>query len=543
MRWALRSLAWALGAIAVAGPVSAQQNPLMRGTSTAPRFAIQNGLPVVTQHIATGLTPFPANCGDTSGTLYVGAEVEPHIAVNPLNPNHWVGAWQQDRYSNGASRGVVTGASFDGGVTWNLRTIPVSGCTGGSYARGTDPWVSFSPDGTVHQTVLGVTGSEANGVSAVIVSRSTDGGLTWSSPIEVIRDGAGFFNDKQTITADPTDARYVYAAWDRLNTAAGTSGGPTYFARSTNGGVSWEAARAIFTPGGSDQTIGNVIHVLPDGTLVNLMTLIHGTAGTVAVMRSTDKGSTWSAPISISGLGALGARDPNTGAPIRDGSIIPQMAVGPDGSLHVVWQDARFTLLRDAIAYSRSMDGGFTWSTPVRVNSNSQVTAFTPQVHVRVDGMVGVSFYDLRSDTSSPATLLTDFWIARSFDGATWSETRIADPFDISVAPNAGGYFLGDYTGLASAGTTFIAFYGKANSGATNNRTDIFAARISPPGAAPTGGVQKRAGPEREALIHRAEPMRDMDPGEDFRDAVRENTRRALEARRARLRETAPPMR
>jgi Neuraminidase (sialidase) len=70
-----------------------------------------------------------------------------------------------------------------------VRSIPVSLCTGGSYARATDPWVSFSPDGTVHQVVLGVTGSEDNGISGVVVSRSTDGGLTWSTPIEVIRDG------------------------------------------------------------------------------------------------------------------------------------------------------------------------------------------------------------------------------------------------------------------------------------------------------------------------------------------------------------------
>jgi hypothetical protein len=234
----LVAVGFALVIVLSAAPGRAQQNPLARGTSTGPRFAMQNPVPSVTQRAASGLSPF-GTCGDTNGTVYIGAEVEPHIAVNPLNPNNLVGAWQQDRYSNGASRGVVTGASFDGGVTWTVRSIPVSVCTGGSYARGTDPWVSFSPDGTVHQTVLGVTGSEDNGVSAVVVSRSTDGGLTWSAPIEVVRDGAGFFNDKQTITADPTDAHYVYAAWDRLVTSGPPGGGPTLFARSTNGGLSW----------------------------------------------------------------------------------------------------------------------------------------------------------------------------------------------------------------------------------------------------------------------------------------------------------------
>src|SRR5204863_2272087 len=106
---------------------------------------------------------------------------------------------------------------------------------------------------------------------------------------------------------------------------------------------------------------------------------------TLQVIRSTDRGVTWSAPSQISLLGSLGARDPNSGIAIRDGAIIPQMAAGPDGSLAVVWQDARFSGVRDAIAFSRSFDRGFTWTTPVRVNFDPTVVAFTAQVHVRAD--------------------------------------------------------------------------------------------------------------------------------------------------------------
>jgi hypothetical protein len=49
-----------------------------------------------------------------------------------------------------------------------------------------------------------------------LVSKSTDGGDTWSEPITLIRDDSFFhFNDKESITADPTNANYVYAVWDR----------------------------------------------------------------------------------------------------------------------------------------------------------------------------------------------------------------------------------------------------------------------------------------------------------------------------------------
>ncbi len=131
--------------------------------------------------------------------------------------------------------------------------------------------------------------------------------------------------------------------------------------------------------------------------------------------------------------------------------------------------------MRDAIAFSRSTDGGLTWSTPTRVNSNPQVTAFTPQVHVRADGVIGVTFYDFRSESGTGTN--TDYWLARSADGGnTWSETRVAATFTLANAPVvSGAYFLGDYMGLTSAGTAFLPFYARTTG---PSLTDIFLTRI-----------------------------------------------------------------
>ena len=72
---------------------------------------------------ASGLSPF-ANCkvGPLTQTAvgefnYLNSEVEPFVAVNSLHPQHIVGVWQQDRYSFGGARGLVTGVSHDGGTT------------------------------------------------------------------------------------------------------------------------------------------------------------------------------------------------------------------------------------------------------------------------------------------------------------------------------------------------------------------------------------------------------------------------------------------
>jgi hypothetical protein len=443
---------------------------------------------------------FTSNCSGVTeaGTLYLNAEVEPHVAIDPRDPSHLIAAWQQNRWSDGSSQGIVSAASFDAGANWTLASAPLSRCTGGNagngadYVRATDPWVAISPDGTAYQMALASTGGTfaPGSRNAMLVSRSTDGGRTWGRATALISDGSGFFNDKNTLTADPGDARYAYATWDRL--VAGDGGGPTYFARTTDGGLTWEPARNIFDPGRTSQTIGNVIAILADGTLVLLFNRLDTSGTTITaslnVLRSADKGATWSAPVRISDFTALGARDPETGAAIRDGNIIPQIAAGRAGDVFVTWQDARASGgQRDGILLSRSRDGGATWSAPVRVNAEPAVQAFTPGITVRTDGTIGISYYDLRSNTADAATLPTDYWLARSADGVTWQETRISPTFDLAFAPNAGGLFLGDYQGLVSAGTTFTSIFVRANADLAN-RTDVFSRALN----LPAGAAAKR---------------------------------------------------
>jgi hypothetical protein len=444
---------------------------------------------------------------EQSGEVFLNSEVEPWIDVNPTDLDNLVGIWQQDRWSNGGARGLVSGVSQDGGASWQEVVIPgITLCSGGIYDRSTDPWVSFGPDGTLHQLALSFNDVAApleprDFDHALLASRSIDGGLTWSSPIEVIRDlDANVFNDKQTITADPTDADLVYAVWDRLvfppsERASVISGfvtaafrGPAWFARSTDGGLTWEPARQIYDPGQNDQTIGNQIVVLPDGTLVDVFNEIrndnrNGRAGSnVALLRSTDSGESWSGRVFVSRLGTIEITDPDTGDPVRTGDIIPEVAVDPaSGALYVVWQDARFSGGQfDSIAFSQSLDGGTTWSEPIKVNlspddvpaGNQQ--AFTPSVHVAADGTVGVTYYDFRNNTPSPDTLPTDYFLVHCHpadpesctDRGNWDddEVRVTDSsFDMRLAPFALGFFTGDYEGLSSIDDVFTPFFSQSH--------------------------------------------------------------------------------
>jgi hypothetical protein len=491
--------------------------------------------PTATLAAASGRSPLTEGCDGaaSSGTAYVGAEVEPMLAVNPANPDNLVGVWQQDRWSNGSARGLVTGASLDGGRTWTLAAAAFSRCTGGNatnggdYERASDPWVTFAPDGTAWQIALATAGQ----ASAMLVSRSGDGGRTWSAPTTLIRDSGVAFNDKESITADRFDARFVYAIWDRLN---GANGAPTYFARTTDGGASWEPARAIYNPGNTGQTINNQIVVLNDGTLVAFFTrlpttLASGYRPEMFVLRSTDRGATWSAPIPVATVQSLGTRDDESGFLVRDGTNLGSIAAGPNGELAVVWQDARFSGgTHDGVAFSRSTDGGFTWSAPVRINGAPAAKAFVPVVHIRGDGEIGVSYYDLRNNLPDAATIPIDVWLTRSTDGVNWQETHVDGPFDLALAPYARGLFLGDYMGLASIGASFLPFYARTNAGSPDNATDVIAASTA------TLAKARRAARGDDGVAVLAQPAPPLPPSPGLDAMLRESAARTIANRQVR---------
>jgi Neuraminidase (sialidase) len=448
-------------------------------------------------------SPF-AGCGyGGPGTNYTNAEVEPWVDVNPTNPQNIVGAWQQDRWSNGGAHGLAAGYSNDGGKTWNTTPLPFTKCAPGglAYERASDPWVSFGPDGTLY--TIAITFNQSNNDNAVATATSFDGGKSWSN-VSVLQAEQNwqYFNDKESITADPVKAGTAYAIWDRLISPtdnpqavlhAYAYSGPTLFSKTTDYGKTWSKPQVIVDTAQNNQTIGNQIVVDPKtGTLYNFFNLIISTGpnkndthgNNVAFNKSTDGGLTWSKPQIIAKLGVVDVTDPNTGDGLRTGDIIPEPAIDPaTGRLYVVWQEAGFSGgTHSDIAISSSPDGGATWSAPAKVNAAGGKQAFNPSVRVNASGTVAVTYYDFRSLTNETATLPTDYWFVSSKDGGqTWGgETRLAGGFDMKSAPYAGGYFIGDYQGLASYDDTFYPFFVGANSGNAANPTDVFMTTVTP---------------------------------------------------------------
>jgi hypothetical protein len=344
-------------------------------------------------------------------------EVEPQMSVDPTNPKHLVGVWNQ------SGLGIVAGVSFDAGKDWQSVVIPgISNCTGGVYFGNADPWVSFASNGDVYVSALG---NDANGDNkALLVNKSTDGGLTWGAPSTIVQGNADM-PDKDALTADPTNPQLAYVTWTRISGSNGT----TMFSRTTDGGQTWEPARKIFDSGSNNVNQAHQVVVLPDGTLMNFFTVLayKNDSGGIAhydfklsMIRSTDHGATWQpagTPILVANMLPVAdthnftVPNPDGGPGVRAPNFVFDVAADPtSGRLYTVWQDGRFGgFTQTSIAFAMSTDGGLSWSAPIRVNQTPQnipvgdQQAFIPSVAVAADGTVAVSYYDLRNNTPARA--------------------------------------------------------------------------------------------------------------------------------------------
>jgi hypothetical protein len=185
-------------------------------------------------------------------------------------------------------------------------TLPFSACAPGGlslYARASDPWVSFGPDGTAYAIGLG--------------------------------------DDKTSITADPVRAGTAYAMWDRLDFGPNGDGskftGPALLAVTHDSGRTWGKPQVMVGTTLNQQTIGNIIVGDPrTGRLYDFFDLITYTdpsATTVAsadesVVHSDNGGRTWSSPVTVTPDTTVLDTDPNNGDVLRTGGL-PSVAIDP----------------------------------------------------------------------------------------------------------------------------------------------------------------------------------------------------------------------
>ena len=336
---------------------------------------------------------------DTAGA----PQNETSIAVDPHNPKRVVASMNDyvTRTWTCTIAGTPCSALGDGysgtyfsnneGSTWccvssdpsHLGTlIPgVERLTGGIYDAGGDPSVAFDSRGHVYYGGLGF--DRTAPPNTVAVNKGTfdsSGNLSWGAPTFINATTApSTLNDKPWITVDSHSSSpfrdRVYVSWTRFLFNASNGAyvqSPISFVYSKDGGATFSAPQLI---------VGNVLYsqgshptIAPDGTVYVFWdgSTRKATLDSIWVVKSTDGGVTWSKPVAVSQLVNI---IPVANTVFRNNSY-PAAAVAADGSVYVTWA----SLMSDStgglcpartnsgchatVLYSRSTDGGATWSAP-----------------------------------------------------------------------------------------------------------------------------------------------------------------------------------
>ncbi|HVT12162.1 MAG TPA: sialidase family protein [Fimbriimonadaceae bacterium] len=351
---------------------------------------------------------YQVNVDDQEQNIVGDAANEPSLCVDPTNPNRIAVGWRQfDSVTSNFRQGGY-GYSADGGLTWHFPGVLESGVFrsdpvlvsrydgkffylslletfydtmygsldgGGSWGQiapadgGDKQWFTVDNSNSVGRGNLYQSWSTAgNNYNGRQFTRSTDGGSTWMTPVNIPQSPVW-----GTLDVDNAGTLYL-GGWGRNGFVV---------CRSTN------AKNASTTPSFGLNTVINLGGSIDSGSFVNpggltgqmWVAVDHSSAaspqpvyalcsvavdsnnpGDVMLARSVDGNVSWSTPVRVND------------DPLNAGNYhwFGTLAVGPTGRLDVVWNDTRDDPSHNtsALYYAYSLDGGQHFSTNIRVSQS-----------------------------------------------------------------------------------------------------------------------------------------------------------------------------
>lgn len=366
-------------------------------------------------------------------------QVEPTIAVNPKDPkNLVVGYFGRTSAKSAHPCSIVF--TTDGGATWiPAGTTPLAADVDDCF----DPSLAADARGNFYYSYLDIRiDPQGNSIPDIRVARSTDGGRTFSQSSVAVMGGVAFNQpepDKDWIAVD-----------------------------------TWPRSRFQGT-----------LYV----SFMDITDLGQGLVQMIRVVVSRDGGRTWSSPVALSRL-----------IPIQQVGVVEGVqdsvpVVAPNGTVFVFYMDYNKPNRRTAIKFSKSKDGGRTWSAPADAAADLPSPGFFlldngdpkfgspgvgifassfPTVAVAPDGTISVAWTDFPHGTcfgtgGDPACVNADIRLARSQDGgATWSapqkvsdDATTTDQFFPWIAAHPGGLLSLTWLDrrLDSSGVDYDLFY------------------------------------------------------------------------------------
>ena len=232
---------------------------------------------------------------------------------------------------------------------------------------------------------------------------------------------AGNFTDKPWMEVDlnspsasPCSGNVYYAD---TNFHGALGGSPVMFSRSTDGGVTWSSPHQISSGGrqGASHNQGADIAVAPNGTIyVAFEAFSQQGLDTINFVKSTDCGRHWTQPLALNTINAPQA----PGVAMRTPTFAFLATDTTDSNIvYAAYQ----SLAGDYDIYAqRSTNGGASWSSAVQVNDDPGARhQIFPTIEVS-HGTLSVAWYDFRHSATPDNEALDVYYSCTNCNGASW---------------------------------------------------------------------------------------------------------------------------
>jgi hypothetical protein len=332
--------------------------------------------------------------------------------------------------------------------------------------------------------------NDSSQISGVSVTFSVDGGFTFDNTVMAAgKDYPNHLLDKDWLTVDPTNGSRLYVTYTDFDSTGALCPGDTRLAieivTSADGGATWSSPTVVKeTCSTSTGAVQGSQVVVGSGGEVYVAYESFDAFGSpqIEVARSNDQAQSFTTPLAVATVAAVGGVSIfGNGQATLQGNFksneFPSLAIDrspkpSEGNVYIAWNDGGNGFVFDPLGeptsyayadvlFTRSTDGGVTWSAPVRVNNNPEfpfaassprTDQYEPGLAVdQTNGKLGLCFYDRRRD---PKNFRIDRECAKSTNqGNTWSNTRITAnlfPPEVNQDPLVVPGYMGDYDTVAS---------------------------------------------------------------------------------------------
>ena len=276
--------------------------------------------------------------------------------------------------------------------------------------------------------------------------------------------GNGKFNDKPMIAVDTNPNSpfrdSVYVGWDTASSGKSSANDDLLFARSTDGGLTFSSPIALNNPtGGPRQVIGADPFVGPNG---EVYVAWHDVQQNRLMVNSSFNGGATFGQQQVIAPTVVAFDDAIPAMASRHALLYPacdtdRSSSANRGTLYCSWMDETASNGTD-IFVSHSTDRGASWSAPVRVNDDPtgvRKDQFNQWLSVDpASGSINLSWNDARND---PADIKTDIFFSQSTDGGlsfapnVKVTTAMSDESAGNPCADAGNQY-GDYEGIVAFG-------------------------------------------------------------------------------------------